>query len=186
MERFRYMLRKIKKLASQFLRFFTPIATLYRFGYDQKTKIFKYIFGILFLMCAGCTKEIQYHGYNLDESSIKKIIPNESHLEHVIANFGTPTTAALYGEPKFFYINHKYQRRLFFNPKLIDQDILEISFTQNGIVNLIKRYNFSNIKSFDFNKDRTYLPGNEIGILKQAIGNIGRYNNTDGMRKAGT
>ncbi|MDJ1257423.1 MAG: outer membrane protein assembly factor BamE [Candidatus Midichloria sp.] len=141
---------------------------------------------LILLVCTACTKDIRYHGYNLDKEVIKKIVPMKSTLNEVIENLGSPTTATLYGEPKFFYINHKYKRRLFLNPALIDQNILQISFTQGGTVTSIERYSFSDVKSFRFDEASTYLPGNNIGVLQQIIGNIGKYNNADGMRKAGT
>lgn len=146
------------------------------------------IIGISFilLICTACSKDIRCHGYNFDEDTIKKIVPMKSTLNEVIEYLGTPTTAALYGEPKFFYINHKYKRRLFLNPELIDQNILQISFTQGGTVASIERYGFNDVESFKFDEASTYLPGNNIGALQQIISNIGKYNNTDGIRKAGT
>ena len=138
------------------------------------------------ILCSACSKDIYYHGYNIDEDAVKKITPSRSNMNEVIAILGTPTTSALYGKPKFFYIYHKYSRRLFQNPKLIDQDILQISFSQNGIVESINRYSFADVSSLKFDKNTTYLPGNDISVIKQIIGNIGKYNNTEGVRKAGT
>ena len=145
-----------------------------------------YSISFILILCSACSNEIYNHGYNIDEDMVKKITPSKSNINEVITILGTPTTSALYGEPKFFYIHHKYSRRLFQNPKLIDQDILQISFTQNGIVKSINRYNFADINSLQFDKNTTYLPGNNISVIKQIIGNIGRYNNINEVRKAGT
>ena len=48
-------------------------------------------------------------GYQFDKESLDKIIPQKSNYEEVLLLMGSPTVAAIYGEPKFFYIQQLYK-----------------------------------------------------------------------------
>jgi outer membrane protein assembly factor BamE (lipoprotein component of BamABCDE complex) len=135
------------------------------------------VFCIIANILSGCSNNIQTKGYQFEKGAINNITPNKSNLEDVIKVLGSPTVSAIYGEPKFFYIEQIYKTVPMRNPAVIDQKILEVTFQNNGIVKGIKEYNLKDIKKVDFNNTQTILPGNKIGALEQFLGNLGKYNN---------
>ena len=141
---------------------------------------------ISILLLFGCSSNIETKGYQFDKESLDKIIPQKSNYEEVLSLMGSPTVAAIYGEPKFFYIQQLYKSKPMTNPYVIDQKIIEISFRQDRLVNSIKEYKMSNMQELEFKNKTTYLPGNQIGVLEQFLGNIGRYNNTSNISKPGS
>lgn len=136
------------------------------------------------LCCTSCAQIKTQHGYNFNEENVKKVVVGLSDIYQVMSVMGSPTTTSVYGMPKFFYIKHAYSKVPIGNPVISEQDMMVISFNDNGVVSSIDRYDASVMKKdVKISLASTSLPGNEISIISQIIGNIGRYNNVNKMQR---
>ena len=88
----------------------------------------------------SCHKTSQYHGYYFSDHKNKKIKTLEvgkTKIDTVLALFGEPTT--IEGKNKtYFYIQQKLKINKLFYPKVVEQQILSISFDEDDIVKEVK------------------------------------------------
>lgn len=124
---------------------------------------------------AGCSEQINKHGYQFRESDIQQIQPGMSQ-EQVRTTLGTPaTTAVVAGADAFYYISSTTGQTAFFKPVEKDRQILAVYFNQGGTVEQIANYGLKDGKIFDYVTRKTPAPGGkDEGILQSLFRNLGR------------
>lgn len=130
----------------------------------------------LLINLTSCSKELIHHGYSYEPDDLKSIYISRSSTEDVINTMGSPTTFSLFGEKTFYYISVKYQQVAFFDPKIMKQDVIAITFDEQNIVKEINIYDLSKAKKITFIEKKTDIPGKKVGALEQIWGNVGRFN----------
>jgi len=148
-----------------------------QFMHDKKNLLLKFII-ILFAatIISSCVKRTNYKGYYFGEDFETNTKPG-TNVAEIMEKMGSPTTSSTFGKPVFFYVNSKYEQKMFFIPKLVEQRILAIHFSDSGNVEKVKRYTLKDAKDIDFSSDSIEIQGNEMGVLEQILGNIGRFSN---------
>lgn len=148
--------------------------------YNLKLSLFTIL--VSFLLCmSACSQKTTIHGYSFGDlgqvkEKISKIKVGMDNELDVLALLGSPTTISNFGPDTFFYIQRKTSSKLFFDPKLIYQNILEITFDDNHIINSIKEYQMKDSKNIKYDDGKVEFKGNELGIVEQFSKNIGRFN----------
>lgn len=129
------------------------------------------VVGLAAAALTGCA-ETQQKGYVLSESALQQV-PVGSSQEQVLVVLGTPsTTATLKGEV-YYYISQKTNRPVaFMNPKITDQQVLAVYFTQDRRVERIANYGLKDGRIFDFIGEVTPTAGAETNFLEQAFKGI--------------
>lgn len=126
---------------------------------------------------AGCnssnvlsSKETMRQGYVIDEESLA-LVPPGSSRDQVLLSLGTPSTTNTFdGQDVFYYISQTRERAaMFLKPKLVDQRILAVYFTEDQTVERIANYGIKDGKVFDFIKRATPTGGQEQTFLGQIM-----------------
>ncbi len=60
---------------------------------------------------------------------------------------------------------------------MIRKEVLAISFNDNNIVDDMKIYGLENGRMVDMNQNLTPTYGNDLTLMQQLLGNLGRFNN---------
>ncbi|MEG9862264.1 MAG: outer membrane protein assembly factor BamE [Parvularculales bacterium] len=99
---------------------------------------------------------------------------NLTTREQVMETFGTPSTKSILGNT-WYYASTHVQEFMFYRPEIIDQEVVAVSFNQNGGVTSIKQYTLADGYSVTPVERITKTGGQELTIVEQFLGNLGRF-----------
>jgi len=113
--------------------------------------------------------ETYKQGFVIDEQTLQ-LVPPGSSREQVLLTLGTPTTKEVFDNEVFYYISQTRRRPVaFMKPRLIDQRILAVYFTEDGTVDRISNYGMQDGRVFDFITRTTPTRGKDETFLVQIL-----------------
>ncbi len=124
----------------------------------------------------ACQTTVQNHGHRLDEERIDRIRPGLSSRGDVAQLLGSPSTLASFDDRTWYYVGRRVEEQSFYNRDLAAQDVLRVRFDERGIVSGVDRFELADARAIEPVDDQTPTGGNELNIVQQFIGNIGRFN----------
>jgi outer membrane protein assembly factor BamE (lipoprotein component of BamABCDE complex) len=124
---------------------------------------------------AACTPTQATRGNIVEDYRMAEIVPGVSTRTSVLQSLGSPSTEAPFDENVWYYIGQKTEKTGIFDPKVVDKKIVVVAFNNDGIVETIDKVDADQI---DVPRVRRKTPtsGNEITVLQQLLGNVGRFN----------
>jgi outer membrane protein assembly factor BamE (lipoprotein component of BamABCDE complex) len=127
---------------------------------------------------AACTPRIQQTGNLPDPVAVQEIQTGVHTRRDVASLLGSPSVVSTFQDSRWYYISQRQETIAFFAPEVVDQQVLEIRFNDEGTVQETQRYSLSDAEKVDPVGRETPTEGNEFSILQQLIGNIGRFSST--------
>ena len=128
------------------------------------------------LMLTGC------FGYTVDQrgnlpepEKVAAIQPGTTTKDQVVKILGSPSSASTFDDKTWYYISKKTKRVAFFDPEVLDQEVLIIKFDDAGTVSDMKLLGIEDAHQVVPNPNVTPTSGRELTILQQLMGNIGRF-----------
>lgn len=130
------------------------------------------------LLLAACTPTQATHGNIVEDYRIAEIVPGVSTRTNVLKSLGSPTTTAPFDDTVWYYLGQKTEKTGIFDPEVVDEKIVVVSFNEEGVVETISPIDANRI---DVPRVRRKTPtgGNEVTLLEQMLGNVGRFNKRD-------
>jgi outer membrane protein assembly factor BamE (lipoprotein component of BamABCDE complex) len=128
------------------------------------------------LFLSACVHEVEQHGYSFEQNNMHSIKVGSSTVYDVMRDLGTPTSQSDYGDKIFYYISYKSEKVAFFDPKVIEQRVLAITFNNKGLVKDIAEHTIDDYKNIAFSKHKTELKGSTLTPMEQIMSNIGKHN----------
>ena len=135
---------------------------------------------LLALALAACTGRVDTRGNLADPEVVSQITPGESTRGTVEDLLGSPTTVATFNDSTWYYIGRKTERFAFFEPEVLEQQVVAIHFDQAGTVADVKIYGPDDAREVELVDRTTPTAGRELTVLQQLFGNLGRFNTEDG------
>lgn len=128
---------------------------------------------------AACTPTQATRGNIVEDYRMAEIVPGVSSRTNVLQSLGSPTTQAPFDDNVWYYIGQKTEKTGIFDPKIVDKKVVVVAFSEDGIVQTIEEVDAEMI---DVPRVRRKTPtsGNDITVMEQLIGNIGRFNKNGG------
>jgi outer membrane protein assembly factor BamE (lipoprotein component of BamABCDE complex) len=130
------------------------------------------------LAAAACTPQIQLTGNLPDPKAVQEIQAGVHNRRDVASLLGSPSVVSTFQDSKWYYISQRQETTAFFAPEVVDQQVLEIRFDGEGMVQETRRYSLADAEQIDPVDRETPTEGNEFSILEQLIGNVGRFSST--------
>ena len=139
---------------------------------------FKQIFllSVGFCLLTSCSVEIEEHGKRIETDLLDKIVPGSTQKEQVLSILGAPSTENDFGNKAWFYIASNNKQTALFGDKLVSRSIIKIMFNDKNTVTKITTLTEKDQNTVEHNQEKTPTAGQEIGILQQLLGNVGRFN----------
>lgn len=132
------------------------------------------------LLLGSCSPTVVNHGYRLDPSRVASIRPGVSSREEVLRTLGSPSATATFDAKRWYYISQREEHSSFYRQELVAQDVVAITFDPRGVVEEVEVRGLDQANQIDPSSDKTRTAGNELTLLQQIFGNIGRFNPTEG------
>jgi len=133
----------------------------------------------LVLALAACSPQISTHGNMVDVDALAKIEPGRTDQSTVLSLLGSPSSQANFTEPTWYYIGQRTERQAFYRPETIERRVIYIDFEPGGTVKSIGKLDLDDGKKIAFVDRETPTAGQRITLLKQLVGNIGRFTPTE-------
>ncbi|MDF1607145.1 outer membrane protein assembly factor BamE [Hoeflea sp. YIM 152468] len=131
------------------------------------------------IVLTGCTtSEVFNQGYVVDQTALD-LTPVGSSREQVLLSLGTPSTTATFDNEVFYYVSQKRVRgAMFMKPKLVDQSVLAVYFSEDGTVSQIANYTLKDGRVFDMISRTTPTGGVDKSFLAQVLSGAGSEEST--------
>ncbi len=140
---------------------------------------FHYVAFALALLVGACSTTVENHGHRLDEERVAQIRPGASSRGDVASLLGTPSTLASFDDRTWYYVGRRVEEQNFFDRGLEAQDVVRVRFDGFGVVETVDRFELADAHAVEPVDDKTPTGGNELNVVQQFIGNIGRFNTAD-------
>jgi outer membrane protein assembly factor BamE (lipoprotein component of BamABCDE complex) len=145
-------------------------------------KNLKFIIICICLLIQSCVKNTKIKGFSPYKINSEKLIELIHSKNDAIELLGSPSIISNIGGESWYYISSKEEYYALSNPKIIEQNIVELSFDQDNIISK-KRYDIKDGIEIEFNESYTKTIGSEKSIFDNMLNNLGRFNKNN--RKTG-
>lgn len=128
------------------------------------------------LTAAACAPRIDQRGNKPDEEQVVQINPGVDDKNRVAELIGTPSAISTFNDRTWYYISKRTETTAFFDPDVVDQEILAIAFDDSGVVESMRVYGQEDGQTIAYVDRTTPTEGSHLTIMQQLLGNLGRFN----------
>ena len=133
------------------------------------------------LLLMACTPPIDQRGNEPDPIILAEITPGVHDQDQVAELLGTPSSIGTFDGSVWYYISKRTEQFAFFEPDVLDQQVVAISFDQDGIVREIRWYSHADGAEVELVEDETPTRGKELTFARQMMNSMG-FLNRDPLR----
>jgi outer membrane protein assembly factor BamE (lipoprotein component of BamABCDE complex) len=128
---------------------------------------------------AACAPTIQQEGNVPDPDQVVQINPGIDDKNRVGQLLGSPSSISAFQDRTWYYISRRTEQVAFFDSEVVEQEVLAIVFDSQNIVQDMKIYGLENGRLVQMVDRITPTHGNDLTLVQQVLGNLGRFNNPD-------
>lgn len=129
----------------------------------------------LFLTAMGCSPVVATRGNMLEDYQIATVTPLVDTKTDVAQKLGSPTTIAPFDENTWYYLGQRTEKRAVLDPKVTKEKIIRVTFTPDGVVQEIGPV-ANTREEIEIVDRKTQTGGNEVTVIQQLLGNLGKFN----------
>ena len=131
------------------------------------------------LAVSACTQRIATHGNLPDPDRLAEVVPGEMSKDEVAEILGSPSSKSLFGEETWYYISERKETTAFFAPELTERKVLIVRFDKEGYVSDLETLSAEDGREIEPVERETPTAGNELTIIQQLLGNLGKYSDSE-------
>jgi outer membrane protein assembly factor BamE (lipoprotein component of BamABCDE complex) len=124
----------------------------------------------------ACSPEFANHGYIPPAEELDQIVVGVDTRASVEDTIGTPSTAGVVNDSGFYYVRSRKRTLGALAPKIIEREVLAISFDSSGVVTNVERFGLERGQVVPLERRVTTSGVGSSGFLRQLLGNLGRFN----------
>ena len=134
---------------------------------------------IVMVICAiylgSCSPIIQTQGNSPDPILLNQIEPGELSRHDIANMLGSPSSVATFGDETWYYISKQTETLAFYEPEVLDQQVVAIAFDDSGMVASVSTYGLEDAQDIEPSERVTPTGGRKLTVLEQLFGNLGRF-----------
>lgn len=131
--------------------------------------------GVLALGLTACSPRIEIRGNLPDPERLAELRPGEFSREEVFEILGSPSSIAAFDQETWYYISERTETVAFMAPQVTDRKVLVLRFDGNGVLSDMQALGMDDGYAIRPVGRETPTAGNEITIMEQIFGNVGRF-----------
>jgi outer membrane protein assembly factor BamE (lipoprotein component of BamABCDE complex) len=129
------------------------------------------------LALASCGMPLSERGNLPDPKTLAQITPGQTDKATVTRLIGSPSSVAAFDPNTWYYISQKTKDVAFFKTDVIDQQVITITFDQDGVVKTIGNRGLQDAQAVTPNPNVTPTNGRDFSTIEQFLGNFGKFVN---------
>ncbi len=126
------------------------------------------------LSIGACSPIVDKRGYVPEEDQLSKVAIGQDTKDQIYSKLGSPSTTATFENNTWYYISSRTERFGFFAPRIVDRQVVAVSFDENDLVANVANYGLEDGRVVNYVDRTTPTRGKELTFLEQMFGNIGR------------
>lgn len=131
----------------------------------------------LVTLLPACSAEVVPRGNLPNAASLERVVPGETTRAQVSSLLGTPSSTSLFEDQEtWFYIGAKTTQYAFYPTEEVDRKVVAVTFDGNGVVKEVRALDQEDGVPVKIVERKTPTVGNELTIIQQMLGNLGRFN----------
>jgi outer membrane protein assembly factor BamE (lipoprotein component of BamABCDE complex) len=135
---------------------------------------------------ANCFPTVEQRGNLPSPDKLSEIHVGSTTRDEVIKLLGTPSSVSVFNNDKsWYYISRRTEQTAFFDPSVVDQQVYVLRFNDQGVVTAVDHKLLEDGKEITPVARATPAPGRELSFLEQLIGNLGKFNSSEGGGSSG-
>ena len=127
------------------------------------------------ILVHACTPTKSNRGNLVENFRMEEVTPGVSTRNNVLKSLGSPTTIAPFDDNVWYYIGQKMEKKGIFDPEVVDEKVVRVSFNDKGILQTIEEIDSDRV-TVPTVRRKTPTGGNDVTIAEQLLGNVGRFN----------
>ena len=131
--------------------------------------------GLAMVALTACAEQIRSHGYVPEEADLAQITVGVDTRDTVAQVLGNPSTAGIVDSSGFYYVRSTFRHFGPTAPKVIEREIVAITFDDNGVVSNIERYGLEDGRAVVLSRRVTEHTDGKNGLLRQLLRNVGQF-----------
>jgi outer membrane protein assembly factor BamE (lipoprotein component of BamABCDE complex) len=131
---------------------------------------------LLLTLITACAPTVISRGNMVSDAKFSKITPLVSTKYDVNALWGPPTTVAPFDPNTWYYIGETTHELGILKKETVKRRVIEIKFSADDKVSSITPFNPDDEADVAMIQKRTPTAGAEPTVIRQFIGNIGKFN----------
>ena len=136
------------------------------------------------LAFSACTPTIAQRGNMVSDEQIAEVITGFHTRSDVLRYMGSPTTVAPFDQNVWYYAGQETEKRGILDPEVIAERVVKVKFDDAGTVIEVADLDAERL-DVPVERDRTPTHGNDLTIMQQLLGNLGRFNPATQSRGSG-
>ncbi|MBB4286845.1 outer membrane protein assembly factor BamE [Roseospira goensis] len=134
----------------------------------------------LAVVVGACAPEISARGNEPTRERLSQIQAGEQSRAEVAALLGTPSTTATFDDETWYYISAQTQQFAIYEREELERRVIAISFGDDGRVSDVRELTLDDGREVEVVDRETPTLGNELSVLEQLLGNLGRFEGGEG------
>ncbi|GLQ34797.1 outer membrane protein assembly factor BamE [Amylibacter marinus] len=128
------------------------------------------------LLCASlaaCSATFRDHGYLPDQDTLDQVVvgvDNRASIEDIL---GAPNSTGLLVDGDWYYIRSRVRSYAFFEPKVVEREMVAVSFDGEGIVENVERFGIEDGRVITLSRRVTEQPIKGPTFLRQVLSSLG-------------
>jgi outer membrane protein assembly factor BamE (lipoprotein component of BamABCDE complex) len=132
------------------------------------------VLGLVALALSACSATYQNHGFIPPEEELSTILPGVDTRDSLALSVGEPSAAGIIRDDAWFYAQYRVRNFAYQAPRVIERDIVAITFDGDGVVQNIERFGLEDGQLVQLSRRVTDSGVGEVTILTQILRNFGR------------
>jgi outer membrane protein assembly factor BamE (lipoprotein component of BamABCDE complex) len=130
-------------------------------------------------LLAACSAVYRNHGYVPADDELALVEVGVDTRETVGEKIGRPSTSGLLNADGWYYVQSRYELVGPREPREIDRQVLAVTFNEAGVVENIARFGLEDGQVVELSRRVTETNVKGISLIRQALGNFGRFQASD-------
>ena len=135
-------------------------------------------FSLTAISLSACTPTQATRGNIVEDFRMAELTPGVSSRTNVLKSLGSPTTKAPFDDNVWYYIGQKTEKNGVFDPKVVDEKIVMATFDESGILESLEEVDNERM-DIPRVRRKTKTGGNDVTVIEQLLGNVGKFNAPD-------
>lgn len=124
---------------------------------------------------AACSPKTHVHGYAPKPEALNRVQVGADTRSTVQQKLGRPSTLGTFDDTEWYYISMRTETLAFYEPEVVEQQVVLVSFDTSGLVTDVGRYGIEDGQVVDLVSRTTPTSGRRLTVLQQIFQNLGRF-----------